>query len=166
MKLYLFGLVLAVCIGSILLGLLRPGIAAADQIRVTAVAVGGDPDQIELHVAWQWNAPTRRRMWRPTPREELLAISFDNRNLVFESAHAPAGVGANGGALAILDRQVGPDGSRQLFVIREGEDGNVTVRFRAAWPGGVDVSSPLGVHLVIDSPGARVWTQKITIAGS
>lgn len=166
MKLCLFGLVLAVCVGSILLGLVRPGIATADQIRVTAVAVEGDPEQIELHVAWQWNPTLRRRLWRSSPREELLAVSFDTSNLVFESAHAPAGVGAHGGALAILDRQVGLDGSRQLFVIREGEDGNVTVRFRSVWPGGVDVSSPLRVHVVINSPGARVWTQEVLIASS
>lgn len=166
MKLCLYGLALAICASSILLGLVRPGIATADQIQVTAVAVGGDPDLIELHVAWQWNSTVRRYLWRSTPREELLAVSFDTRNLVFESAHAPAGVGAHGGALAILDRQVGLDGSRQLFVIREGEDGNVTVRFRTVWPGGSDVRSPLRVHMVINAPGARVWTQEVPIASS
>jgi len=166
MKLCLFGLLLAVCAGSILMGLVRPGIATADQLRVTAVAVEGDPDQIELYVAWQWNATVRRKIWRSSPREELLAISFDTSNLVFESSHAPTGVGAHGEALAILNRQAGLDGSRQLFVIREGEDGYLTVRFRAVWPGAVGVSSPLRVHLVINSSGARVRTQEVLIAPS
>jgi len=164
LKLCLFGLVLTVCIGSILLGLVRPGIATADQVKLRAVAIGGDPDTIELHVEWEWTATARRQPWRSTPREELLAVSYDTRSLVYESVHAPAGVGAYGEALAILDRQVGLDGSRQLYVIREGEDGKVTVRFRAIWPGQLDLTIPFRVHLVISAPGARVWTQEVLIA--
>lgn len=148
-----------ICAGVLTLGILQPGRAAADDLQVSAAVVQTAGDKVELRIAWRWNPPVQRRGWRG--REELLAVSFDTRRLVFESDVAPAGRGATGETLRRLEEAAGPDGARRLYTIPSGEDGSVVVRFRSVRPGAAAMGATLRVHVVFGTPSGPGWIKEI-----
>ncbi|HEY3367305.1 MAG TPA: hypothetical protein VGK74_19785 [Symbiobacteriaceae bacterium] len=150
------------CAGT--LGLLesQPGRAAAESLQVTTVAERVAADQVELRVSWHWDPPAPDRGW--TAREHLLAVSFDTHALVFEKEEAPAGRGADGEELGRLDRFAGADGSRRLFVVPEGQDGFVRIRFRPVYPGLNASADPFRVYVVFRSPSEDIWMKETTVS--
>lgn len=155
-------LVLLICAGSLALGILLPGRAAANELKVSVVTVYGTEGRVELRIAWQWSAATRRRGFRV--REELLSVSFDQQSMVFESEEAAMGIGATGELLRKLERAAGPDGSRRLFVIPEGENGSVQVRFRPVYPGADAAGATFRIHVVSAAAPDPVVMQEILIS--
>jgi len=129
--------------------------AAAESLQVTTVADQSANGAISLHVSWHWNPPAERRGWRA--REELLAVSFDTRALVWVQEQASAGTGARGGTLRKLEQAAGPDGARRLFVIHEGQDGHATLEFLPKYPGAPPAAEPFKVYVAFDQSTADVW---------
>lgn len=156
--LYLFSMFVSVT--TLALAIMLPGRAEANDLQLSAVTVRGADGVVELHVSWRWN-PEARRGWRP--REQLLAVSFDTRRLVFESEEAALGTGATGELLMRLEAVAGADGARRLFVIPEGQDGRVVVRFRPVYPGTTAEGAQLRICVVSDT-GSPALLEEIRIS--
>lgn len=156
-KAVVLGLAVLICVGTLALGILRPGRAAADDLDVTALVVQSTGDQVELHLTWHWSSPSRSG----NRRHELLAVTFDTRRLVFDSDEAPAGRGSSGALLRRLEQLTGPDGARLTYVIPNGKDGTVVVRFRSVHPGLPASGSPIRIHVLLDSGNPSGWAREI-----
>lgn len=140
-----------ICAGTVALGLLNPGRAAAEDLNVSARFVQTGGNQAELHIAWRWVPPQNRRM--TATRRSLVAVSFDTRRLVFDSDRTTGLHGADGALLEQLDRAVGIDGARRLYEIEPGEDGEAVLRFRSVWPDMDTAGSTVRIHVLIAEPG-------------
>jgi len=160
-RLIALGLSVLVCAGTLALAILHPGKAAAEDLQVSALVVRDGTDRVELRIAWSWVPPADGR--GTSGREELLAVSFDPRRLVFDSDAAPAGRGANGEMLRRLERAAGPDGTRRLYVMQGGVDGTVTLRFRSVWPGLPTAGAPFRVHVLFGLPTGVVMVKEIDV---
>ncbi|MGE5672542.1 MAG: hypothetical protein ACM3XM_01470 [Mycobacterium leprae] len=143
-------------------GALGPPVRAARQaVGTPTVVAEAECDRLgrlELRMNWHWPFSAR-----PGQRqaELLLAVSFDTERLAFESEEATAGQGAGGENLNQLERIAGPDGARRLYVVREGEDGSVRVRFRPVWAGRVEPAKPFRLFLVTDPTSSAIQTAMI-----
>jgi hypothetical protein len=153
------------CAGTLALAGGPPGPPDAASLSVETAAEQTDGDQVELVVSWRWRPPAVGSPWRWRAREELLAVSFDTRKLVVVQEEAPLGSGARGETLRRLEEVAGPDGARRLFVIPEGQNGYVRVRFRSAYPDRPPRGDPFHVYVVFDPPSAPVL-QKVLPVGA
>ncbi len=154
------GLAFMLCAGAFLLWGAAPGRAAGDRLHVTSAARRTASGLVELRISWRWEDPSRKGGWGA--REELLAVSFDTRTLVFESEEAPLGRGASGDRLRRLEEVAGPDGARRLFVIPEGEHGYVRIRFRPVWEEEPQPPAPFRVYVV--RPHGDIWMTEVGMA--
>lgn len=159
-KLVALGLFCMALVGVLLLEA-RLGRAAAESLSVTAVARQVPGGQVELDVAWQWGPTPPVRGWRS--REHLLAVSFDMSQLVMEWEEAPLGKGANGEILRKLEQVAGADGARRLFVIPEGADGSVRLRFHPRHED-AHMPDPFRVFVAFEPPSSPVWVKETTVA--
>jgi hypothetical protein len=162
-RLLALGLAVLVCIAALFLLEGRPGRAAAESLQVTTKAERAADGSVLLHVNWRWIPPSGQPNWRG--REELLAVSFDTQALAWAGELAPAGTGARGEALRALERAAGPDGARRLFVIPQGSDGSVTVRFLPRFSGAAPEAQPFRVYVASDRPDAGVWMTETAFPG-
>lgn len=162
-RLWALGLAVLICVSALFLFEGRPDRAAAESLQVTTEAERAADGTVLLHIAWRWVPPPGQRYLRG--REELLAVSFDTQALAWAGEHAPAGTGARGEALRALERAAGPDGARRLFVIPEGSDGQVTVRFLPRFPGTEPAVQPFRVYVATDRPDAGVWMTETALPG-
>ncbi len=146
-------LLILTCAGVILFGLPATSRAGPESLQVEAAVAAREDGLLELRLSWSWNLPSRFS-WRT--QEELLAVDFDTRELLFEAEEATYGVGANGENLNLLERVAGLHGARRLFVVPEGRDGEARLILR---PTGQMVTRGglIRVHTVVDpalGPGA------------
>lgn len=155
------GMAFLLCAGTLGLVESQPGRAAAESLQVTSVAEQIAADEVELRVSWHWEPPAGEHV--RAAREHLLAVSYDTRSLAFERAEASDGVGANGDALQRLDRYAGPDGARRLFVVPEGHDGSVQIRFHPVQQGSQNTADPFRVYVVFASPSESIWMKEIPL---
>lgn len=129
-------------------GMWRPDRGGPEDLRIRAEVEERADGLLELRLAWQWDDPTRLALGRAP--EELLAVSFDTRELLFESEEASYGVGASGENLNLLERVVGFNGARRFFVVPQGRDGEARVLLRPTGRG--DGGERLiRIHTVVDS---------------
>lgn len=156
------GLAFLFCAGPLILGWRLPRAAAADDLTVRAEAVSLETGLIELRISWHWAAAPGWR-WGSTG-EDLLAVAFDTQTLVFDSEDAPLGAGADGDTLRRLDSIAGPDGARRHFVIPEGQDGAVQLRFRSVREGVTPGSNPFKVFVVFRAPSDEVWFKETELS--
>lgn len=139
----------------------QTGRAAAGELQVESRALRNAAGQVELTIAWHWTEPPPKRFWRSG--EQLLAVSFDTRDLVFVREEAPLGVGAEGDYLRRLEQVAGADGARRLFVIPEGADGYVRVYFVPKGPEDLDLTHPFRLY-VVSHPDARdIWMEETNL---
>lgn len=162
-KVMALGLAVLICVGALLLMEGAPERAAAESLQVTTVASATMDGHIALRISWRWDPPAGKRSWRAG--EELLAVSFDTRALVWVSEQAPSGTGTEGGVLRKLEAVAGADGARRFFVIPEGEDGHVTLQFQPKYPGAQPVAEPFRVYVAFDHPAANVWMSETAVPG-
>jgi hypothetical protein len=129
--------------------------AEARALAVTSSSQWLEDGEIELIVRWQW-APQQvgSSLGR---REELLAVSFDTKSLVWLGEEAPLGRGARGEALRRLDLAAGPDGARRLFSLPVGQDGYVRLRFLPNMDQSHTIARLFRVYVVPESAAAEVW---------
>lgn len=149
-KLAALGVGLVLCASTLAFGFPGPEAAAAEELQMSAAMVRRAPEEAELQISWRWSSSGLQAHGE---REHLLAVTFDTRQMIFLSDEAPGGRGTRGPLLKRLERLVGPDGARRLYVVREGRDGVVTVRFRPPYPGKSATGAPVRVHLVMDGAG-------------
>ncbi|HWH71141.1 MAG TPA: hypothetical protein VNT26_17270, partial [Candidatus Sulfotelmatobacter sp.] len=88
------GLAALIIVGALFLLGSQPERAAAESLQVTTVTDRSADGGIDLHISWRWEPPAGKRSWGSG--EELLAVSFDTRALVWVSEKAPSGTGARG----------------------------------------------------------------------
>lgn len=146
-RLAALGIGLILCASALAFGLPGPEAAAAEELQMSAAFVRRAPDEAELQISWRWNLSGTRVHGE---REHLLAVTFDTRQVVFLGDEALEGRGATGLLLKRLEGRVGPDGARRLYVVPEGRDGRVSVRFRSPYPGRSAAGAAIRVHLVLD----------------
>jgi hypothetical protein len=162
-RLWALGLAVLMFVSALFLFESRPGRAAAESLQVTTKAERAVDGSVALRISWRWAPPAGQTNWRG--REELLAVSFDTQALAWAGEEAPAGTGARGEALKVLERAAGPDGARRLFVIPEGDDGQVTVRFLPRFPGTEPAAQPFRVYVASDRSDAGVWMTETAFPG-
>lgn len=115
-------------------GMWRPDRGGPEDLRIRAKVEERADGLLELRLAGQWDDPIRLALgWR---HEELLAVSFDTRELLFEAEEAS---------------YVGFNGARRFFVVPRGRDGEARVLLRPTGRG--DGGERLiRIHAVVD-PG-------------
>jgi hypothetical protein len=133
----------------------RPGRAAAENLRVQTL-VDNHGEWVELRVSWRWDLPVTDLA--KGAREHLLAVSYDTRKMVLEAEEAPLGRGADGETLRRLEKEVGVDGARRHFVIPEGEDGAVALRFRGVREDVTLKGSSFAIYIAFARENSDVWT--------
>ncbi|HLN61718.1 MAG TPA: hypothetical protein VK464_09215 [Symbiobacteriaceae bacterium] len=155
-KVLALGLAGLLCAAALLLLGSRRCPPGARDLQVSSVAEWTAAGQVELSVAWHWNAGEARAGWREG--EELLAVSWDTQSLVWLDEEAPEGLGARGDTLRRLDQAAGPDGARRLFPIPAGRDGYVRLRFLPKTPQGPGhgQAQPFRVYVVYESPSRQI----------
>ena len=143
----LAGTALALLTCFVLWGMWRPDRGGPEDLRIRAEVQERADGLLELRLAWQWDDPIRLALGRRD--EELLAVSFDTRELLFEAEEASYGVGASGENMGLLERVAGFNGARRFFVIPHGRDGEARVLLRPTGQG--DGGERLiHIHTVVD----------------
>lgn len=120
-----------------------------EDLQVQAEFVEREDGLLELHLSWQWDEPIRLQVGRV--KEELLAVSFDTRELLFEAEEASYGVGANGDSISLLEQVAGFNGARRFYVVPQGRDGEARVLLRPTVRSGL-AERQIRIHTVVD-PG-------------
>lgn len=89
-------------------------------------------------------------------------MDFDTRDLLFEAEEASYGVGANGESLRLLERVAGIHGTRRLFVVPAGRDGEARVLFRPS-DRLDDRGGLIRVHTVVDPERGEdaIWQMQV-----
>ncbi|MFZ5815486.1 MAG: hypothetical protein ACOY93_09330 [Bacillota bacterium] len=116
---------------------------------------------LELRLVWHWDDPLSLELG--PRREELLAVSFDTRELLFESEEASYGVGVNGESLSLLQQVAGFNGARRFFVVPQGRDGRARVVLRPTRREGGS-HGLIQIHAVVDPDQGEAAVRELLVA--